>query len=485
VEPAYDRTLPRRARRAAGSYYTPRWLVDEVVAETLAPVLARGVAWPRVLDPACGDGRFLASAAALIAARRGVTAAAAARRCMVGVERDARAAAAARAAVPGADVRVGDALLGDAIDEDFDAVVGNPPWVRSVTLRRADPKTWRALRGRFVATSYREWDLYAAFLERALDWGAEAGLVTPSRWLTAQFAGPLRAALAGRVRRVVDFGARQLFEDATTYTAVVHLSRAGADAVEVERGGARGRIPSARLGAAPWRLEIGAPARLLARLERGCRPLGEIARVAKGAGTNADPIFLLAPGAPLEHLVPCLRGRDVKPWQATVARHALLPYRDGRLLAPEKLERRARAWLEEHRAALERRERGRFAGPTFYQWGRPQNLLWHLDPAPKIVVPDAASEGRAALDDRGTLPIDTAYAIRPTGDYPIALLLAILNSPVVGEWLRATGIPLRGGYFRMKTAYLNSLPVPDPTTPAARAAAAAGRDANVLALYGL
>jgi hypothetical protein len=177
--------------------------------------------------------------------------------------------------------------------------------------------------------------------------------------------------------------------------------------------------------------------------------------------------------------VPCIRGRDVAAYALLDARDALLPYdpRSGALYAPDELRRiapSAAAHFDRHRALLEARERGRFAGATFYRWGRPQNLAWHLDGAPKIVVPDAASAGRAALDDRGRLVIDTAYAIRPLDPRatPIGLLLAVLNSPVVATWLRATGIPLRGGYFRMKTAYLQSLPVPDPSTPAARALAA-------------
>jgi hypothetical protein len=99
-------------------------------------------------------------------------------------------------------------------------------------------------------------------------------------------------------------------------------------------------------------------------------------------------------------------------------------------------------------------------------------LAFHRDPAAKVVIPDAASAGRGALD-RGTLVIDTAYAVRPRGDVPIGLLLAVLNSDLVAIWLRARGIPLRGGYFRMKTAYLESLPIPDPAHPAARLAARA------------
>ena len=45
-------------------------------------------------------------------------------------------------------------------------------------------------------------------------------------------------------------------------------------------------------------------------------------------------------------------------------------------------------------------------------------------------------------------------------DYTLPLLLAVLNSRIVALWLSETGIPLRGNYMRMKTAYLRSLPLP-------------------------
>src|SRR5690606_35782123 len=80
-----------------------------------------------------------------------------------------------------------------------DVVVGNPPYLRSIHLGRADEPLRRALRGRYAATSRGEWDLYAAFLEQALEWtrpGGEVGLVVPSRWLTAAFAARLRDKLA-------------------------------------------------------------------------------------------------------------------------------------------------------------------------------------------------------------------------------------------------------------------------------------------------
>ena len=214
-----------------------------------------------------------------------------------------------------------------------------------------------------------------------------------------------------------------------------------------------------------------------------------MARIAKGAGSNADPVFLLERRGPTlwspllgepvivedELIAPCLRGRDIGRYRATPCRLALLPYEDQKLIGHGELERRypaAAAYLERCRPVLEARERGRFRGERFHAWGRAQNLAFHRDPAPKVVFPDAAAAGRAALD-RGHLVIDTAYAVRPTGDVPVGLLLAILNHALVATWLRARGVPLRGGYFRMKTDYLASLPVPDPSRPAARRAAEA------------
>jgi hypothetical protein len=408
----------------------------------------------------------------------------AARLC--GEERDPAAAALAAAAVPEAAERVGDALAAGMIEEGgWDVVVGNPPYVRSVRLKADDPALWARLRGTLAATSHGEWDLYAAFIERALAWaapGGEIGLVVPSRWLTARSAARLRAALAARraVRRVVDFGAHQVMDGPTTYTCLLFMSVAGSASVGVERGQRRGRVAWSGLGEAPWVLPLRDEAAALERGRRVGPALATCARIAKGAGSNADGVFLLERDASAGHgeavRVPCVRGRDVTAFALLHTRDALLPYVDGVLVPWPALRRSAptaAAHLLARRDELEARERRRFAGAEFHRWGRPQNLRWLRDRAPKVVVPDATHEGRAALDTEGRLVMDTAYALRPLDDrVPIGLLLAVLNSPIVGLWLRATGIPLRGGYFRMKTATLASLPVPDPSTRAARRIAA-------------
>lgn len=487
----------RTARRAHGVVFTPAPLAAFVARHTLAPLIGRRAI--TVLDPAAGDGRFLAAAADVLDGNVR----------LIGIERDPALAAEARARVPAATIVVGEALLdrdAAAAVGEVDAVIGNPPYVRSIRLRQSDPALWRALRGKFAATSYGEWDLYAAFLERSLAWvrpGGRVGLVVPSRWLTAQYAGGLRAELAAAraPRTVIDFGAAQVFPDATTYASVIILERSPTTTVIVARrdddGWHVGSVPTESLSAEPWMFPVTTAARAFARLAGGTT-LGDVARIAKGTGTNADPVFILPDATVDGELVragdvvveagatrPCLRGRDITAWGALdLARphpRCIVPYDGARLIAFGELRRRfprAAAHLVTHRATLEAREDGRFAGAGFHAFGRPQNLALHLDPAPKVVVPDVAHAPRAQLDTTGALVIDSAYAIRPiatTGPWADPqLLLALLASPIVRRWLEVRGVPLRGGYVRMKTAFLAPLPLP-PDGPAVRAAAAAAR----------
>lgn len=505
-----DTERARSRRRAQGAYFTPGPLVELVVAETIGAHLRRTrPAWRAdgspelvVLDPAAGDGRFLAACVDYLVDRsaargyeRSAARAAITRRCVIGIERDADFAEIARCALgPGAVIHCREALLDPPPDLGrVDIVVGNPPYLRSIHFARTDAELWEAMRGRYAATSHGEWDLYAAFLEQALAWirpGGEVGLVVPSRWLTAAFARGLRAKLAeaAAVRGVIDFGAQQLFAGATTYASVAFLSASPTESVAVARfgdgGWQCGSVESAALSDAPWKLSVGGRRALIERLSAAALSLGEIARIAKGAGTNADPVYVLTEarvdGDAVEGLSRalgervrveaamtrvCIRGRDVRPVRGVdTTIRCVTPYRaDGAFIEPGELPPLTAAYFERCRERLESRESGKYRGERFYRFGRPQNMAYLFSTEPKIVVPDVAREGRALIDRGGAIALDSAYAIRPldpAGAYSIDVLAAVLSSPIVGLWLRETGIPLRGGYVRLKTAYLRSLPLP-------------------------
>jgi hypothetical protein len=484
----------RSDRRQRGVVFTPAPLAEFVARATLAPLL--GIRRPLVvLDPACGDGRFLMAARKVLRGRNPAD-------LLVGIERAPDLAARARELLPEATIHCAEALLAPPAMPAIDAVVGNPPYVRSIRLRAADPVLWSQLRGRYAATSKGEWDLYAAFVEQSLAWttdGGRVGLVVPSRWLTAAYAGGLRCKLAAErvVESIVDFGADQVFPGATTYASVVVLARPRTRTqVSVARrqaeGWALGAVAPASLGEAPWTFAIGGGSPF-ARLRGRGPTLGQVVRIAKGAGTNADGVFVIRQAHKVgslvvgetstttieieaEATVPCVRGRDVVHWGQLDERQAhtrcIYPYdAHGTLLAASELRRRfplLARWLSRNRKVLAARERGRFRGAQYYAFGRPQNLGFHRQAAAKVIFPDVVKDARVQLDDGGALVLDTAYALRPLeasrGVFASPhLYLALLGSRVVRSWLDQQGVALRGGYTRMKTAFLAPLPLPPPS----------------------
>ena len=166
-------------------------------------------------------------------------------------------------------------------------------------------------------------------------------------------------------------------------------------------------------------------------------------------------------------LKPALRGRNVGRYEVVDRRLFLIvPYEvvDGKsvLVSQKKLSDfapRTLEYLRECRARLDEREKGRFKGENWYCYGRPQNMD-RFEVPEKIVLPDVTNRGTCFLDRERRWLLDTAYAIVLRRDESVDLryIIAILNSPLLTYFLKETGTILRGGYFRMKTAYLNPFP---------------------------
>tara|TARA_R110002096_G_scaffold292224_2_gene486637 strand:+ start:82120 stop:83703 length:1584 start_codon:yes stop_codon:yes gene_type:complete len=487
----------RTTRRAKGAFFTPPALVAFVVETALEKRFAGGeVLWHadgypllRILDPSAGDGRFLLEAARSLALRGRaenlvVDERLIRKHCLVAIERDPAYAEITRKALGDAEVHEEEALLSNVVaDGSIDVVLGNPPYLRSIALGDVDAELRDQLRNRYFATSHGEWDVYAAFLEQGIRWLAPAGvlgMVVPSRWWTAKWAGPLRGFLSETkaLSSLVDFGDAQIFSDATVYASVCIAGGLTQENVAIARLRAGqwqlGQVAQEHLlGEEPWDLAIGTAREFVKQLRRRGTCLGEMARIAKGTGTNADSVFLVASaeqGVEPELLHRVLRGRDVLAFGSPPSWPRLLvPYdAAGTLISPATLAAqypKAHAYLCGHRTVLEARERGRFAGDGFYCFGRPQNLAFLQAKQTKVVVPDVTRDGRAMLDAEGTMVLDSAYAIRLFDKAPICheTLCGVLSSRVVRLWLQSQGVPLRGGYTRMKTAYLSALPMPAPS----------------------
>ena len=106
----------------------------------------------------------------------------------------------------------------------FDAVVGNPPWIRQEMF--SEDKT--ALKRYMVYHGVA--DLYTYFVELGntfLKEHGRFGFIIPNKFVRANYGGPLRKFLTEQVQleRLVDFGDLPVFAEAVTYPMIVLTSK--------------------------------------------------------------------------------------------------------------------------------------------------------------------------------------------------------------------------------------------------------------------
>ncbi len=382
----------------------------------------------------------------------------------------------------------------------FDAIVGNPPWVRAERL----PDSMRAtLRGRFSwwragsdAGFKHLPDLAVAFLERAVELaapGGAVGLLLPSKIASAGYAEHARAALVREtslayVHRVPDRDAAG-FGAAVYPLALVARKAEPAPRTLVALDFARTRtVPQDALASpGPWILLPRAARDALDRLRRAGPTLASCAAPALGVKTGADDLLLGTPqeerGATIvvrfrdaeaelerDMLRPALRGRDVTPFAARPSRVVFWPYApDGTLRRelPPLAARYARAW----RARLEARADWR---------ANPYWTLFRVHPSLgrwRVVWPDIArAPTGVALDEVASdaIPLNSCYVA--VADRQTVLAVAgMLNTTWARVLLRAGADEARGGYRRYNARVTAGLPLPSPGSPRAALAAVSRR----------
>ncbi|MEN9938875.1 MAG: hypothetical protein RLZZ387_5454 [Chloroflexota bacterium] len=450
-------------RGAAGVYYTPEPVVDELVWATVGRTLEeRGRrADPldiRVCDPAMGSGHFLLSAARCIArhAERGGRGAVSTREllravaegCLLGVDLSAEATDLARLSLwltcsePGSPLMLpegrlwaAESLLGVDWAGDhpggFDVVLGNPPWgARLAGDREALRRAYQAAVGELESAS-----LFTELALRICAPGGRVGLVTPNTWLTLVRQEGLRRAVAaaGQVELLREHppGTFAAARSIVPLSLVVRVARAG----ETTSGG-KDQLLSACPEASILPASAGATGvagAALAAIDACSLPLGEVARVAYGIKTGDNSAHLAREALTPEHR-PALTGagevrRHMIIWGGSYLRYGphLTGYRREHVAVPKIIVQYIR------------------------NLSLPQRLV-------------------AAVDDAGTYyPLNNfSYITANDGPYDLHFLCALLGSSLLNRVFAA-----RYRDYNIKPAYLRQLPVPRidfVTPPSVRAA---------------
>ena len=272
----------RQRRKERGIYYTPRWVVDYIVGQTVGRFLeehaedADAIGNLKILDPACGSGSFLIRAyETLLEHHAGglggpvdhldsQTREWILRHNIFGVDLDPQAVEIARLnllmrmvreeeALPPLreNVRLGNSLIsgeekelrqyfGDRWREKqpfdwegefreimeqggFDVVIGNPPYVRIQTIAREEADYYRD----HFESAHGAFDLYVLFVEQGLKLlkdGGLLGFITSGKFLKSEYGKRLRTLLHEKccVRSIVDLSDHaDVFGDSTSYPVII------------------------------------------------------------------------------------------------------------------------------------------------------------------------------------------------------------------------------------------------------------------------
>lgn len=202
----------------------------------------------------------------------------------------------------------------------FDAVIGNPPYVKLQNFKQvnADMADWlvngSSGEAPYLSTGTGNFDLYLPFIEKGLSLlndGGRMGYIAPNLWPTLEYGEGLRGLVhEGRhLEKWLDFRSYQVFEEATVYTAIqiftraptaaIHLAFAGdGDISRADWGDADHLLPYEAItnSRAPWLIAPAPVRRRIERLKRDAVPLGQPENckgIIVGIQTSADHIFHL------------------------------------------------------------------------------------------------------------------------------------------------------------------------------------------------
>ncbi len=388
----------------------------------------------------------------------------------------------------------------------FDAIVGNPPWVR---LHNIPPAARDRLRRTFRVFRDAAWtagaeaaragsgfaaqvDLAALFVERSVGLLGPAGalaLLLPAKLWRSLAGGGVRRLLQtdATVLAVDDWSDAPAMFDAATYPSLVVAQRGGAREGDVaisahgHDGARRWLVPRSALpfddtDGSPW---LALPPDVRASFDRvraagpalAASPLG---RPLLGVKCGANEAFLVRVGAMTREgvqvragsrtanvesamLRPIVRGEDVTPWRARLGADAVLWTHDASGAPLAALPPLAAEWLRPWRRRLAARSDAR--GEQW--WALFRTPAARSDRA-RVVWADVARRPRAAVLSPGdrTVPLNSCYVLPAATTDDALAFAALLNSPIAAAWLDALAEPARGGYRRYLGWTLALLPVP-------------------------
>lgn len=381
----------------------------------------------------------------------------------------------------------GDFLL-VPLDEQFDVVIGNPPYVRQELIADALMNEYRAR----YRTIYDRADIYIPFIERSLSHltpKGKLGFICADRWMKNRYGGPLRQLIADgfHLHIYVDMVDTPAFHsDVIAYPAITVMGRERtavtriAHRPAIDAKGLRAlaknllasTVPEAAEGVkelrgvaqgnAPWILESSDQLALVRRLEKTFPTLEDAGcKVGIGVATGADSIFIAdyeSLDLEADRKLPLAMTRDildgVVKWRG---KGVINPFAPEGGLVDLKHYPKLNRYMSAHRNEIAARH---VAQKIPANWFRTIDRIYpELASKPKLLIPDIKGEAHIVYENEGLYPHHNLYFII-SDTWDLRALQAVLLSGIARLFVAVYTTKMRGGYLRFQAQYLRRIRVP-------------------------
>ncbi len=386
----------------------------------------------------------------------------------------------------------------------FDAVIGNPPYIKIQTMKETLPKSLDYYKTHYLSAKKGNYDIYVVFVEKAINLineNGKIGYILPHKFFNAKYGEALRELIKKNklLDKIVHFGDIQIFSKATTYTCLLFLDYNSSNSFDFYKVENIKLLNSNEywdsyeyddLDNDSWIFLDKHYRGILRKINSAeNKKLNELAKIFQGLVTSADNIYILKCLEEDETYCKFLDndGNEIileselfKPFLKNIKDKSFEPYMDVdseyKLLFPYKLEMgkaiplelkeikkypRIYEYLSSYKKDLQ--NRSNIKSNKWWYFSRHQNLS--IMEEPKLIIPVLSLYPRLIYDTKGFYMTGGGggpfYGLRPLDDeMSILYLMGILNSNVFNFYVSKKSTQMRGGYFRYSKQFIEKFPIP-------------------------
>ena len=471
-------------QKTLGQVYTPHFIVCKMLADI--HFVGENVLGKSILDPACGDGRFLCEIAKRIIAVSPKDVLKQNLEHIYGWDIDNEAIELCLKNLNNLietenitvnwNIKTLNSILKHkktslfSADEEpkFDVIVGNPPYIR---IQHLDEGQRQYIQQNYEFCKSGSTDIYIAFVELCYHLLKEEGictLITPNTYFYTETAKTLRGFLAQKrnILQITNYGDIQLFNNATTYSAIIIFNKQNTDyftfqKAETETLFLEKRILFEELTGSTWQLGIAEKSLISGK------KLGEIANIHVGITTLCDKAYIFTVSEFNENQViahtklkknimlekeilkPIIKASTLKNKEQEITEFVLFPYKkvNGKhQIIPEKeLSEKypcAYNYLLSIKEELDKRDNGKINTVAWYAFGRSQGLDTSF--GKKILFSPMNNKPNFVLYENEHCTFYSGYCIKLNGY--TQKVLPQLNSERMAQFMAVSSRDFRGGW---------------------------------------